>query len=236
MVMKRFAYLIAAALLIFSCSKEDKPRKYNASDYEAVDLGLSVKWASMNLGATAPEDYGDYFAWGETQTKEDFYWNTYKWWEEHNKKHATGVYTKYVTYYAVEEYAYLIDNKTRLEPQDDAAHVTLGGKWRMPTNDEWRELRTSCDWSPITQNGVRGMMVSSKKTGKSIFLPYGGGLRRPDLDTFTQQYDAGEAGYYWIPLLWEMEGMALKISTRKFFEIGSMFRPVGCSIRAVCDD
>ena len=111
-----------------------------------VDLGLSVKWAKCNLGAETPEESGDRFAWGETKSKEHFELINYKYWENpigHN---------------------ILLTN-------NDAAYVLLGKQWRMPTTKEMQELLDKCIWSWKEVKGVKGYVVSSKTTGKSIFLP-----------------------------------------------------------------
>ena len=153
---------------------------------EAVDLGLpsGLKWASFNLGATKPEEYGDHYAWGETGPKEDYAWSTYKW-----CMGANYTLTKYCTdsYYG---YNGFTDGKTVLDPEDDAAHVNLGGKWRMPTDAEWAELRENCTWSWMTQNGVIGYLVTGPN-GNSIFLPAAGYRLRTSLG------DAGSDGRYW---------------------------------------
>ena len=126
---------------------------------EAVDLGLSVKWANFNIGAFDPTHYGDYFAWGETEPKETYSWATYKWCDG-----TDANITKYNS----------TDSKTILEPEDDAAQVHWGGKWRMPTKEEIEELIDNCTWSESIQNGVKGYVVTSKHTGNSIFFPYSG--------------------------------------------------------------
>lgn len=126
---------------------------------EAVDLGLSVKWANFNIGAFDPTHYGDYFAWGETEPKETYSWATYKWCDG-----TDANITKYNS----------ADGKTILEPADDAAQVHWGGKWRMPTKEEIEELIDNCTWSESIQNGVKGYVVTSKHTGNSIFFPYSG--------------------------------------------------------------
>ena len=137
---------------------------------EAVDLGLSVKWANVNVGAISPEDYGDYFAWGETELKTDYSWSTYKF---ELGTDENGPFSKYVTNSSYGT----VDNKTVLDPEDDAAHVNWGGSWRMPTDAEWTELRTKCTWTWTSE--VNGMLVTGPN-GKSIFLPaagdYGSGL------------------------------------------------------------
>ncbi len=155
---------------------------------QAVDLGLpsGLKWASWNVGASAPEEYGDYFAWGETVPKEVYDWSTYKWCNG-----ALGKLTKYCTDSSCWDSAGPMDNKTTLDLDDDAAHINCGGSWRMPTDAEWTELRENCTWTWTTQNGVNGRRVTSKTNSNSIFLPAAG--RR----YFTYLYNAGSCGYYW---------------------------------------
>ena len=126
---------------------------------EAVDLGLSVKWANMNVGAKKASGFGTYFAWGETKSKDYYSWNTYAW-----SKGDSQFLTKYSN----------TDRRSQLAPVDDAAHVNLGGGWRMPTVDEFEELINNCTWEWTTQDGVNGYKVTSKKTGNSIFLPITG--------------------------------------------------------------
>ena len=141
---------------------------------EYVDLGLSVKWATFNVGASRPEDYGDYFAWGETEPKEEYTWETYKW-------GTSGKLTKYNT----------TDGKTVLDLDDDAAYVNWGDKWRMPTDAERDELVENCTWTWTTQNSVNGYKVTGPN-GNSIFLPAGGYKGSgPD-------YPVGEDGLYWL--------------------------------------
>ena len=100
---------------------------------EAVDLGLSVKWANMNVGAKKPSGYGTYFAWGETKSKDYYSWNTYAW-----SKGNSQFLTKYSS----------TDKRFRLAPTDDAAQANWGGEWRMPTDDEFDELTDpkNCTW------------------------------------------------------------------------------------------
>ena len=145
-------------------------KKFTTKDfvYVAVDLGLSVKWANANLGATALEDNGDYYAWGETQTKSEYSWDTYKWYNNHQL-------TKYNT---KSEYG-TVDNKTVLDPEDDVVHVKLGGKWRMPTGPEMAELVSTWDnssykWEWESINGHNGYMVTYLINNNSIFLPAAG--------------------------------------------------------------
>ena len=172
------------------CSKNGKTEDIRPR--QAVDLGLpsGLKWASYNIGATRPEEYGDYYAWGETAPKADYSWATYK--------HAKGVSDKLTKYCTNTSYGYngFTDDKTTLEPKDDAAHVNWGGAWRMPTDAEWTELRTQCTWTWTTQNGVNGYLVASKTNNNSIFLP-AAGYR----DYGTDLNYAGSHGGYWSSLL-----------------------------------
>lgn len=122
--------------------------------HEYVDLGLpsGTLWATTNIGATNPEDSGDCFAWGETETKEDYSWSTYKYGRGAN-------FTKYNQ----------TDGLTELELEDDAAHVLWGDAWVIPTKTQWYELNKNCTWSWGTVNGITGYTVSGN--GNSIFLP-----------------------------------------------------------------
>ena len=137
---------------------------------EAVDLGLpsGLKWATCNVGADMPEDYGGYFAWGETEPKLKYSWSTYKWCNgEYNKL------TKYCTQSSYWDSTEPMDNKTTLDLEDDAARANWGGSWRMPTGAEWDELIINCTWTWTTQNGINGKMVTGPN-GKGIFLPAAG--------------------------------------------------------------
>ena len=139
-----------------------------APEYEYVDLGLSVKWATCNVGASQPEEYGDYFAWGEVEPKDYYDWSTYKW--------CNGTENTQTKYCTNSDYGYngFTDYKTTLELSDDAANYNWGGSWRMPTDAELTELREQCTWTWTTQNGVYGYKVTSKNNGNSIFLCAGG--------------------------------------------------------------
>lgn len=154
-----------------------------------MDMGLSVKWASFNVGASRPEGYGSFFAWGETDpNKSDYSWESYKW--------SAGEYQDEMTKYCMEAengYKGFTDNKKLLDPEDDAAHVKLGGKWRMPTMAEFEELlnpdNSIVEWEP--SNGVDGIKVTSRKTGQTIFLPAAGGRNG------TSHSGSGTYGRYW---------------------------------------
>ena len=147
----------------------------------AVDLGLSVLWASCNVGAESPEEYGGYYAWGETEEKTVYSWSTYKW--------CDGSYDSH-TKYCVESYYGMVDYKTSLEPEDDVARVKWGGNWRMPTIDEFNELRDNCAWKRTFVNGIDGQLVTGPN-GNSIFFPAAGFC----VDENGNM--AGGSGHYW---------------------------------------
>ena len=150
--------------------------------YGYVDLGLSVKWATCNVGASSPEEYGDYFAWGETEPKSIYDWSTYK--------YCNGSNLTLTKYNTNSSYG-IVDNKTQLELSDDAAYMNWGGAWRMPTDAEMTELREQCTWKWTSQNGMNGYRVTSNSNGNSIFLPAAGYRYESSL-----RY-AGSDGDYW---------------------------------------
>ena len=189
--------------------------------YDYVDLGLSVKWATCNIGASKPEDYGDYFTWGETQPKSIYNWGTYKW--------CRGTKETQTKYNNQSSYGTL-DNKTQLDYSDDAACTNWGGSWRMPTKAEQDELREQCTWTWTTQNGVKGYKVTSKKNGNSIFLPAAGFRYNSLLN------NAGSNGYYWSNSLYtDSPDRAYYLNFYSSF-VGRYYRNrlYGHSVRPVC--
>ena len=155
---------------------------------KAVDLGLSVKWATFNIGATKPDEYGDYFAWGDISPQDDYRWSKYKWCNGNRQS---------LTKYNTSSSSGTVDNKTVLDPEDDAAHVNWGECWRMPTYDDWMELQNNCTLTWVDNydgTGVAGEIVTSNKAGykdKSIFLPAAGQRYA------TGWRDSSSMGYYW---------------------------------------
>ena len=177
--MKKLFYLVTLVVISLSIFTACEPSigkdgmgKHNGHEY--VDLGLpsGLKWATCNVGATTPEEYGDYFAWGEVKPKTTYNLDTYKYYDGSN-------FTKYTG-----------SDKTVLDPEDDAATANWGGAWRMPTKAEQDELRTKCKWDWTTQNGVNGYKVTGPN-GNSIFLPAAGWMDEGTL------YDAGSFGFCW---------------------------------------
>ncbi len=190
------AYLVLNAMQYeYGAVKSFKTEKGGTGgNHQYVDLGLpsGLKWATCNVGASNPEEYGDYFAWGETKPKEVYDWSTYKWC---SNGEWTGM-TKYtypdgqksgIWYYGN---TFIGDNKTVLDLTDDAAHVNWGGAWRMPTKAEQDELRNNCTCTWTTQNGIKGYQVRGKNGG-TIFLPASGCRSGSSLNL------VGSYGYYW---------------------------------------
>ena len=199
-------------------------------DVQAVDLGLpsGIRWASCNVGATTPEGYGYYFAWGETESKKDYSWTTYKYANVGERYHYK--FTKYCTDASSGDNGF-IDNKTVLEPEDDAATANWGDVWRMPTDTEWTELREQCTWTYTTLNGVYGYQVASKTNGNSIFLPVAG------FRNGTSLYLQGTRGYYSSSSLLENYSDNVWIVTFNHEEVyrHSNNRNNGLSVRPVQD-
>lgn len=177
-------FVVAGVLSLVSCGGDDEDiiddiennggngnssptGSVNGHDY--VDLGLSVKWATCNVGASSPEEYGNYYAWGETTTKSTYSENNYK-------------------FYKNGDYINIGNNISGT--QYDAAYVKWGSKWRMPTMSEIDELRTQCSTKWTTRSGVKGFEFVGKN-GQSIFLPASGSAGPIKI------IDTGAGGYYW---------------------------------------
>lgn len=173
--------------------KEEEVPDYNGHEY--VDLGLSVKWATCNIGANSPEESGDYFAWGEVKPKEYYDWSTYKYCE--------GTLNTLTKYNHVEDRGGVVDNKEFLDPEDDAAVVNWGGSWRTPSREEWYELTNYCTIEFVTINEIRGIRFTSNIEGytdRSIFLPAAGYMNKDshlgDDDNKTNSFN--RYGCYWL--------------------------------------
>ena len=188
-----------------------------------VDLGLSVKWATQNVGASSPSDYGGYYAWGETRTKDNYDWVTYFDSLDGKLDGRWGIY-------------YRFGGKTSISPTSghDTARENWGGTWRMPTVAEFDELCNKCDWTLTSQGGHKGYLVTSKTNGNSIFLPAAGWRDGTDLG----RNNAGVRGGYWSSTLSSsVSYLALHLT---FFMGGSYetyndYRFIGQSVRPVTD-
>ena len=209
--MKKKLFTLLLALVAIATTA----RAQNANGHEYVDLGLpsGTLWATCNIGASSPEDYGDYFAWGETTPKENYSWETYKW--------CNGTMNSLTKYTGS-------DGRSELDLEDDASHVIWGNGWRTPSLDQVKELLEYCDWQDATQNGVSGRKVTSKNNGKSIFIPKAG---------FQEgNYAKNQGAYYdyWLRTL-EPDYPLYVYSMRKNDGIGygSYYRHFGQTIRPV---
>ena len=244
--MKKLFYLLSLLLaaLLVSCSSAETDNKdaddvkepstsdriNPANGHAYVDLGLSVKWATCNVGANAPEEYGDYFAWGETKPKDCYDWSTYKW--------CNGSNTTLTKYCTDSDYG-TVDNKTVLDLADDAAHANWGGAWRMPTKEEQQELQNNCTWTWTTQNGVDGYTVKSKINGKSIFLPLAGecsGFAQSPFDFGRYWSSSVETDYWFGAYFLQMvpEERGNELSNIDYGVSCTFNKPIyGCSVRPV---
>jgi len=193
--------------------------KYNG--YEYVDLGLpsGLKWATCNIGADAPEKYGDFYEWAETEPRDRY--------GKGNKHSSDGSSLKYSKYNKD-------DNKTLLDPEDDVAHVVWGGTWRMPTDEEHKELRRNCKWEDTTLNGVNVTKITGPN-GNCIYLPYNG---RRMYDDFME---LDKTGYYWTSSLVTKGNSWMKYfcSFASYFSVpyafGNMLRDFGAAVRPVTE-
>ena len=189
--MKKTMKVMAAIMLTMTvicaagCKKDIAKGDGTFYGHNYVDLGLpsGTLWATCNVGATTPEEYGDYFAWGETTPKDYYAWSTHK--------YSNGDYTLLTKYCFDSSYGYngFTDNLTTLLPEDDAATANWGGGWRTPTKIQWEELLyyTTSTWK--TQNGVYGRLFTAAN-GRCLFLPAAGIRFEDRLDS------AGHFGFY----------------------------------------
>ncbi len=170
-----------------SSVKETKT-KGSCNGHDWVDLGLpsGTKWATCNVGANKPEDYGNYYAWGETTTKTTYDNDKCRYMDYYN-------YESNLTKYCSNSrfgYNGFTDNLTTLQSSDDAATVNWGSAWCMPTREEFEELKNNCTVTRTTQNGINGCLFTGPN-GNSIFLPAAGSRYDSDLG------GAGYSGKYW---------------------------------------
>ena len=206
--LKRIINLIVMGVLLMMGG-----RVFAQDTHEYVDLGLpsGTLWATCNVGANAPEEYGDYFAWGETAPKDVYNWSTYQYYDGSNLAKYTGS-----------------DGLITLLPEDDAATTNWGNEWRMPTKEEWQELldNTTNKWT--TQNGVNGRLFTGSN-GNSLFLPAAG--YRDD----SSLLGAGGYGGYWSSsLLTDRPYGAWSFNFYSYYYyMSGNYRTNGLSVRAV---
>ena len=197
MILLMVVSTLGVGTILSSCNKVE-PEDEKEVEVEWVDLGLpsGVLWANINIGATVPEDYGQVFGWGETETKVEYSWANYA--------HGKDFYglTKYCsdTNYGLDGFT---DNDVNLREEDDAAVANWKNGSRIPTKEDCQELKKNCDDQWTTRNGVTGRLFTAKN-GNSIFLPAGGYRWGPELDCtrrngayWTRSLNANEPGSAW---------------------------------------
>ena len=205
-----------------------------------VDLGLpsGLLWATCNVGATAPEDYGNYFAWGEILPKDFYDWSTYQYicsledypyYEDEGDEPHAGL-TKYCYYYQ-DGCGWYSDTLTTLLPEDDAATANWGNGWRMPTHSEWQELKNNTTVTWTMQNGVYGRLFTASN-GNSLFMPAAGCRHGSGFN------NVGSRGYYWSSSLFTENsyiaryfgvGASYYFSSTNYRDYGQSVRPVRSS-------
>ncbi len=230
--LKATTSLMLLLLFAMSCQKSDEPNSGGDDDgnvlngHEYVDLGLpsGTKWATCNIGANAPEEYGDYFAWGETAPKGIYDWKSYRYGGFVDERYALA---KYCTGsgYGLNGF---VDDLTLLEPNDDAAMANWGAGWRMPTIEEWGELFMNTDGMWVVQNGVNGWRFTATN-GNSLFLPAAGYWWD---DTFNS-----DLGLYWSASVnneFPYRAWGFHFNSDSSHLCGSSDRNRGQVLRAVC--
>lgn len=238
--MKKWFYaamlLLGLSIMMVSCNKEDDDSSISKPSgkekgHAYVDLGLpsGTLWATCNVDASSPEEYGGYYAWGETETKTDYSWETYKWFSGDwwiGGGDYYPVFSKYVTNESGIEGR--LDNKTILDPEDDVAYVKWGGKWRMPTLKDFKELQKECAYELVIYNGKNGLKFVGPN-GKSIFFPYAGYRYYSSNQDIKVIDGAGNYGYYWASTrnenYWSYYGSGMRIGISGWFSEEGM---MGC--------
>ena len=178
-----YCFLCLFVLLLNVVGMTNSTAQGNHS-YVDLDLPSGILWATCNVGANSPEEFGDYFAWGETQPKDVYDWSTYQYCNS-----SGSTLTKYCNN---PNYGYngFTDDLTTLSPEDDAATANWGGDWRMPTYDDWEELYQNTTHTWTTWNGVNGRLFTASN-GNSLFLPASGYFDGNSLNL------VGSDGNYW---------------------------------------
>ena len=217
------ATFFVAAFMLGSCSKDDDEEENSKfENHEYVDLGLpsGTLWATCNVGASKPEEYGDYFAWGETEPKEIYSFSTYKW--------CNGSYDTRTKYCTDSEYG-IVDNKTVLDPEDDAATVNWGSSWCMPSIKKIEELYSYTTTKDTTINGVNGLLITSNNNDETLFLPAAGWRIDAGLEYVNYQ------GNYWSRSLDTEYNHPIDMfcTFHGFNGYGGSNRPAGFSVRPV---
>ncbi len=171
--MKRYIYLLV--FLVFGLESRAQTVSGSLMGHDYVDLGLpsGKKWATKNIEASGPTEFGDYFAWGETKTKEEYNWDNYRFCKN-KKQDETDFHPLDFTKYVISKKIGKVDRRTVLRTRNDVATAKWGKKWRMPTRDEMHELLEGCVWT-FTEDfegmDIAGYVGTSKQNGNTIFFP-----------------------------------------------------------------
>ena len=258
--MRKFLPVSVSSFLLLLESAVISALAQSEAGHVYVDLGLSVKWATCNIGADKPEDSGDFFAWGEIspyyESLDPLVWKEGKE-SGYNRNSASDNYNDRGIVFGTKRPApastsakYSIETgaKQQLDPEDDAAHVNWGGGWRIPTMEECQELVDNCTWEATTRNGVKGFEVKSKTNGNSIFIPAAGifvGIisNNPSIIILDDgnNPDAGKKIYiacYWSATLSPNYSYRASYITINEWNIApkvdALEREYGCPVRPVC--
>ena len=243
--MKNRLFILACMFTAFStlvltgCEKEDKdaisadtvnkgilmkPGK-DGKEYAVVDMGFNTKtlWATCNIGASSPEQSGDYISWAESEAKDSYTWTTYK--------YCNGDQLSITKYSLDVEHANnrTYDTISILQPMDDAAKQILGDNWKIPSKREYTELISNCDTKSCKLNGVWGYLFTSKKNGNSIFIPFAGFRDMEDL------MHNGTYGFYWTNELYSTTDVYILNMARNTNPVCTKYqeRDMGLPIRPV---
>ena len=230
-------FLLMALLLPFTIDSycKDNGGPVTHEEHEYVDLGLpsGTLWATCNVGANSPEEYGGHFAWGETETKESYYPRDYKWGEglERMTKYITNFIVHYHRIPNIDHpYRGYVDNKIELDPEDDAATVNWGPQWCTPTKAQLDELQERCTWYKAIVNSVDGCLVRGSN-GNAIFLPAAG-------KSCGKTWHGGPYGAYWSRMINPEEPfwaylIVFDMRRNRIYKESTEFRSFGASVRAV---
>lgn len=228
--MKDLIKVLSLGFALYGMESSAQTVSGQIAGHDYVDLGLpsGTLWATYNVGATKPTEYGYYLAWGETEPKEYYDWNNYKL----CTKSPEGYLSAFTKYCTDSDYG-TVDNRYFLENIDDAATVNWGKNWRMPSGYDLHELHEGCKWERVTDfngSGVNGQLGTSKVNGNTIFLPAAGSISKDG-----EPYGDGGVGNYWTA---DLRSSATFNAYRLYFIGESILedynsRQLGYSVRAV---
>lgn len=239
---------------VLECKVTVREYSGQTSNHTWVDLGLSVRWATMNVDATSETDYGGWYGWGEIEPKYSVSWSTYKWYDNDYPINWGDFYFNAITKYTIDDghhkgrwyeeqtktsvvdgvttyettYVFVGDNKHFLDPEDDVATVKWGSQWRMPSKSECQELVDKCRWVYGSVDGVMGTKIIGPN-GQSIFIPAAGYLTPDD-----GAWNVGKAAIFWSNQIAYSTGSAFYVYCSKECECDDYYRIWGCSVRPVC--